>query len=89
MQYPMQTTLAIVQLSMYNIFFTSFTSDIGAGLLPNWTPSLRASLQVMYTFSGATGADVRLNQSQPVAVTVNKIRTPGSNFWKPSITICH
>jgi hypothetical protein len=44
----------------YNIFFTSFTSDIGAGFLPNRTLSLRASLQVMYTFSGATGADVRL-----------------------------
>jgi hypothetical protein len=60
MQYQMQTTQAIVQLSMYNIFITSFTSDIGAGLLPNRTSSLRASLQVMYTFSGATGADVRL-----------------------------
>jgi hypothetical protein len=40
MQYRMQTTLAIVQLSMCNIF-TSFTSDIGAGLLLNRTPSLR------------------------------------------------
>jgi hypothetical protein len=88
MQYRMQTTLTIVQLSMYNIF-TSLTSDIRAGLLPNRTPSLKASLQVMYTFSGATGADVRLNQSQPVVVTMDKIRTPGGNSWKPSITVCH